>query len=260
MITDRPALRTPERVAPELAIARLDLRQLCLLAVYPVLSEPEQQTLAREHGGAMTAAGDAIGRRAIRPDRSVPDVARLFFNLYYVFPNRGLVGPFFGGDVTPLKDAVLVAAYSSISSGVSVRDEFHAYLWELVCDEDRRALAVRHYARDKALLSFPSSASDEAVDRYRRRLATLMTTAECVPALLATWAIERNPDRTADLGCADLRDRHGLLELRHMARLMGMKPNTLSQSLKRFRARLGEEMRVLWNIEKTAATYEDDEA
>jgi hypothetical protein len=255
-MTDRRALRTPERVAPELAIARLDLRQLSLLAVYPVLGEPEQLSLAREHGDALEAANDVIERRATRPDRSVPDVARLFFNLYYVFPNQGLVRPFFEGDVSPLKDAVLVAACSSIRSGVSVRDEFHAYLWELLCDVDRRALAVRHYARDKALLSVPSTASDEAVDRYRRRLATLMTTAGCVPALLATWAIERNPDRLADLGCADLRDRHGLLELRHMARLMGMKPNTLSQSLKRFRARLGEEMRLLWNIQKTAPTYE----
>jgi hypothetical protein len=260
VITDRRAPRTPERVAPELAIARLDLRQLCLLAVYPVLGKPEQRTLAREHGDALVAANDAIERRATSPDRSVPDTARLFFNLYYVFPNQGLVRPFFGGDVSPLKDAVLVAAYSSISSGVSVRDEFHAYLWELICDGDRRAFALRDYVRDKALLSVPSTAGDEAVDRYRRRLATLVTTAECVPALLATWAIDRNPDRLADLGCADLRDRHGLLELRHMARMMGVKPNTLSQSLKRFRARLGEEMRVLWNIDKTAATYEGVEA
>jgi hypothetical protein len=38
-----------------------------------------------------------------------------------------------------------------------------------------------------------------------------------------------------------------------------MKPNTLAQSLKRFRARLGEEMRVLWNIEKTAAHDEDED-
>lgn len=38
-----------------------------------------------------------------------------------------------------------------------------------------------------------------------------------------------------------------------------MRPNTLSQSLKRFRARLGEEMRVLWDIERTAAVDEDEE-
>jgi hypothetical protein len=36
-----------------------------------------------------------------------------------------------------------------------------------------------------------------------------------------------------------------------MARFLGMTPNTLAQSLKRLRARLGEEMRTLWNIEKT---------
>jgi hypothetical protein len=259
VITDRRAQSTPERVAPELAIARLDLRQISLLAAYPVLSEPERETLAREHRDALGAAHDVLASRATRPDRDIPDIARLFFNFYFVFPNRGLVEPFFGGDATPLRDAVLVAAYSSITSGVSARDEFHAYLWELICDDERRALAARHYARDRSLLSFPPSASDEAVDRYRRRLGALMCTAECVPALLATWAIERNPDRMADLACADLRDKHGLLELRQMARLLGMKPNTLSQSLKRLRARLGEEMRVLWNIEKTAAIHEDDD-
>ena len=44
-----------------------------------------------------------------------------------------------------------------------------------------------------------------------------------------------------------------------MAALMGVKPNTLTQSLKRFRARLGEEMRVIWDIERTVANDEDED-
>jgi hypothetical protein len=260
VMTDRRDRRPRhERVAPELAIARLELRQISLLAVFPLLSDTEQQTLAHEHAAAGRAAADVLACRATKPDRSVPDVARLFFNFYFVFPNRGLVEPFFGGDGRPLKDAALVGAYSSITSGVSARDEFHAYLWDLICDEDRRAAAARHYARDRSLHSFPPSAHPAAIERYCRRIDTLMNTAECVPALLATWAVERNPDRLADLACADLHDKHGLLEQRHIARFMGMKPNTLAQSLKRFRARLGEEMRDLWGIEKTAAAYDEDD-
>ena len=44
-----------------------------------------------------------------------------------------------------------------------------------------------------------------------------------------------------------------------MAAFLGMKPNTLAQSLKRFRARLGEEMRVIWDIERTTDNDEDEE-
>lgn len=264
-MSDRRRARRPdprprdERVAPELAIAGLDLREISLLAVYPALRDAEQQYLAREHAAAQRAATDVLERRARTPDRSVADIARLFFGFYFVFPNRGLVEPFFAGNARLLKDAALVAAYSSITSGVSARDEFHAYVWDLICDDERRAAAARHYARDQALHSFPASAHPAAVERYCRRIDTLMTTAECVPALLATWAIDRNPERRVDLSCADLREKHGLLEQRHMARFMGMKPNTLAQSLKRFRLRLGEEMRQLWGIEKTAANDEDDE-
>lgn len=86
-----------------------------------------------------------------------------------------------------------------------------------------------------------------------------MTSAECVPALLASWAIERLPRRLDGLATNEVKGKHGLLEQRDMARFVGMRPNTLSQSLKRFRARLGEEMRVLWDIERTAAVDEDEE-
>ena len=78
-----------------------------------------------------------------------------------------------------------------------------------------------------------------------------MATAECVPALLATWAIERNPDRLRDLSRNDVKHKHGLFEQRHMAPFLGMAPNTLAQSLKRLRVRFGEEMRLLWQIERT---------
>jgi hypothetical protein len=86
-----------------------------------------------------------------------------------------------------------------------------------------------------------------------------MTGTECVPALLAAWAIERHPRRLDELSTADVRHKHGLLEQRHMAAFLGMKPNTLAQSLKRFRARLGEEMRVIWDIERTTDNDEDEE-
>ncbi len=248
-----------ERVAPELALAKLELRQISLLAAYPMLTGTERQAFGAEHDEAV-AAGDAVlSRYATRPDRELGDVARMFLGFYFVFPNLGLAGPFFDDDTRPLKQAAWIAAYDSIVSGVCVRAEFHARLWDHVCDEDRRAMAARRYAVDRSLHSFPPSADAAAIDRYRRRIDTLMTSAECVPALLAAWAIERHPRRLDDLATADLKGKHGLLEQRDMARFMGMKPNTLAQSLKRFRARLGEEMRVLWNIEKTAADDEDED-
>ena len=248
-----------ERVAPELAMAKLDLRQISLLAAYPILTGAERQAFGAEHADAV-AAGDAVlSRYATRPDRPLGDVARMFLGFYFVFPNLGLAGPFFDDDTRPLKEAAWIAAYDSIVSGVCVRAEFHARLWDHICDEDRRALAARRYAVDRSLHSFPPSADAAAIDRYCRRIDTLMTSAECVPALLAAWAIERHARRLDDLATADLRGKHGLLEQRDMARFMGMRPNTLAQSLKRFRARLGEEMRVLWNIEKTAADDEDED-
>lgn len=247
-----------DRLAPELAIAKLELRQVSLLAMYEALDASDRQAFASEHRAAVETGEEVLERHATRTERDVGSVARLFFGFYFVFPNLGLAGPFFDGDTRPLRDTAWMAAYDSIRSGVCVRAEFHARLWDHICDEDRRAQAARHYARDRSLHSFPPSADPLAVERYRRRVDTLMTSAECVPALLAAWAIERHPRRLDDLATADLKDKHGLLEQRHMARFMGMKPNTLAQSLKRFRARLGEEMRVLWNIEKTAANDEDE--
>lgn len=260
MITDRRLERSPgDRVAPELAIAKLDLRQIGLLAAHPLLTAAERIATATEHADAVAAGRAVLAGHATRTERSLGDVARMFLGLYVVYPNLGLVGPFFDGDARPLKEMAWIAAYDSILSGVSLRDEFHARLWDHICDDDRRALAARRYVHDRALLSFPPSADAAAVDRYRRRLDTLMATADCVPALLATWAIESHRRRLDDLAAADLKDKHGLLEQRHMARLMGVRPNTLAQTLKRFRARLGEEMRLLWNIDKTAADDEDDE-
>ncbi len=260
MATDlRRRRQSPERVAPELAIARLDLRQISLLATFPMLTGAERLALGADHDAALAAGRAVLARHATRHDGEPGDVARLFFAFYYAFPNLGLVGPFFAGDTRPLKEMAWIAAYDSLRSGLDVRDEFHARLWDHICDEDRRARAARLYARDRALHSFPPSAGPEAVARYCRRVDTLMTSAECVPALLATWAIERHARRLDDLATTELKGKHGLLEQRDMARLMGMRPNTLAQALKRFRARLGEEMRVLWNIEKTAANDEDDE-
>lgn len=243
--------RADARIAPELAIAKLELRQICLLAAFEILTFGEQDAHRREHTAALAAGRDVIGRHATAPDRDLPGIARLFLNFTYVFPNLGLAGPFFGGDAGPIKDAALLAARESICSGASARDEFHARLWDHICDDERRAEAARHYAKDKPLHSFPPSAGPEAIERYCRRIDALIATAECVPALLAVWAIERNPDRLTELSRSDVKDKHGLFEQRHMARFLGMTPNTLAQSLKRLRARLGEEMRTLWNIEKT---------
>jgi len=248
-----------ERVAPEVALARLELRQISLLASHPMLTGAERQAFGAEHDDAVAAAESVLALHATRADRPLGDVARMFLGLYYVFPNLGLAGPFYDDDARPLKEAVWIAAYDSVLAGTCIRAEFHARLWHHICDEDRRAHAARHYALDRSLHSFPASASPEAVARYRRRIGTLMASAECVPALLATWAIERHPRRLDELSTTELKGRHGLLEQRDMARFMGMKPNTLAQSLKRFRARLGEEMRVLWNIEKTAANDEDED-
>lgn len=248
-----------ERVAPELALAQLTSRQISLLAVHPMLTAGERQAVAAEHDAAVVAGRNVLDRSATGRDHDLGEVARTFFAFYYVYPNLGLVGPFFDDDVRPLKEMAWIAAYDSVMSRVSVQAEFHARLWEHICDEDRRALAARRYAFDRRLHSFPASADAAAVERYRRRIDTLMTSAECVPALLAIWALERHPRRLDDLATTAVKDKHGLLEQRHMARLMGMKPNTLAQSLKRFRARLGEEMRLLWGIAKTAANDEDDD-
>ena len=248
-----------DRVPPEQAIARIDLRQIALVALYEGLDGLDRQRHAAEHRTAAGAAAEALARGATRDERSPGEVARAFFGLYFVYPNLGLAGPFFDGDVRPLKDTAWLAAYDAIRSGVCVRAEFHARLWDHICDEDRRARAAWRYVQDRSLLSVPPSADRLAVERHHRRIDALMTGAECVPALLAVWAIERHARRLDELNTAGIRTRHGLLEQRHMAAFLGMKPNTLAQSLKRFRARLGEEMRVIWDIERTVDNDEDED-
>lgn len=247
-----------DRVEPVLALAKLDLRQISVLAAQPLLSGAERQAFTDEHAAAVDAAEGVLDRHGTRPDRGVGDLARMFFGFYYAYPNLGLVGPFFDDDTRPLREMTLISAYDAVITGTCVRAVFHARLWDHICDEDRRAAAARRYAVDRSLHSFPPSATAAAVRRYCRRIDTLMASAECVPALLATWAIEQHTPRFEDLATADLKTRHGLLELRDMARFMGMRPNTLSQSLRRFRARLGEEMRLLWNLEKTAVDDDED--
>jgi hypothetical protein len=239
------------RVAPEVAMAKLDPRDICLLAAFEILTDTERHAHAPEYRRALAAGQAAVDLHATAPDRPLPEVARLFFSFTWVFPNLGLAAPFFAEDTQPLKDAVLLAAREAIVSGVPVRPGFHARLWDHICEPDRRAAAARFYVRHKPLHSFPPSASPDAIERYVRRVDALIATAECMPALLATWAIERNPDRLRDLSRTDVKDKHGLFEQRHMAPFLGMSPNTLAQSLKRLRARFGEEMRLLWNLEKT---------
>jgi hypothetical protein len=242
---------TPVRIAPELALAKLDLRDICLLAAFEILTDAERHAHGPDYLRALAAGEAVVGRHATAPDRPLPEVARLFFSFTWVFPNLGLTGPFFAGDTQPLQDAVLLAARDAIVLGIPVRQDFHARLWDHICEPDRRAQAARFYVHHKPLHSFPPSASADAIERYVRRVDALIATAECMPALLATWAIERNPDRLRDLSRTDVKDKHGLFEQRHMAPFLGMTPNTLAQSLKRLRARFGEEMRLLWNIEKT---------
>jgi hypothetical protein len=248
---DTPTRRQAERIAPELAVAKLDLRDIALLAAFEILTEAEQHTYRVQYRRAVAAGQRVIDEHATAPDRPLPEIARLFFSFTWVFPNLGLAGPFFAGESGPLKDAVLLAAREAIVSGVPARHDFHARLWDHICEPDRRAEAARFYVRHKPLHSFPPSAEREAIERYCGRIDALMATAECVPALLATWAIERNPDRLRDLSRNDIKDKHGLFEQRHMAPFLGMTPNTLAQSLKRLRLRFGEEMRLLWQIEKT---------
>ena len=108
--------RADARIAPELAIAKLELRQICLLAAFEILTLGEQDAHRREHTAALAAGRDVIGRHATAPDRDLPGVARLFLNFTYVFPNLGLAGP--------IKDAALLAARESICSGASARDGF----------------------------------------------------------------------------------------------------------------------------------------
>jgi hypothetical protein len=244
-------------VAPELALAKLELRQICLLAAFDILGGTEQAAVADEYTEARAAGWTVIDAHATTHEHGLTRTARIFLACYFVAPNTGLAGPFFAGRRRPIWELALVAAAESIRSGRSARVELHARLWDHICDADHRRAATRAYIRDRALLSFPPSAGTDAIVRYCRRVETLLTTSESVPALLATWAIEQNPRRLDDLGRPDIRDKHGLLEQRAMAPFLGMAPNALSQSLKRLKARLGEEMRVLWDIERIEGTSED---
>ena len=158
MQTERPLRPPADRVAPELAMARLDLRQISLVALSDGLDAVDRQRHGAERRAAESAAADVLRRGATRDDRSPAEVARAFFGLYFVFPNLGLAGPFFGGDVRPLKETAWVAAYDAVRSGVCVRAEFHARLWEQLCDEDRRARAAGMYVRDRSLHSVPPRA------------------------------------------------------------------------------------------------------
>jgi hypothetical protein len=255
--SDRPRRRVRERVHPALAVARIDLRQISLLAVYEMLPHHRQAAVSSEHATAIAAGRAMIDRYASAPEHSLTGTARLFFHHYFVAPNTGLAGPFLGGDRRPIWEIAMVAAMESIRTGRSARDEFHARLWDLVCQERPRHAATRAYLQDQAMLSFPSASGPGAIERYCRRVGTILTTAESVPALLATWAIERHPRRLDDLHRPELCDKHGLLEQQYMARFLGVTPNTLTQGLKRLRRRLGEEMRVLWGIDAAGAAGED---
>lgn len=148
----RPA---DERTTPVLALARLELRQISLLAAYPLLTGTERQTFDDEHSRAVAEAELVLARYATRPDRGVGDLARMFFGFYFAYPNLGLVGPFFDDDTRPLREMAWMAAYDAVVTGACARACFHARLWDHICDEDRRAVAARRYAVDRSLHSFP---------------------------------------------------------------------------------------------------------
>lgn len=95
MSSDRREPPRGERVPPERALARLELRQICLLAVHPMLTAAERQVFGAEHQQALAEARVVLERHATRHEGGVDDVARMFIGLYHVYPNLGLVGPFF---------------------------------------------------------------------------------------------------------------------------------------------------------------------
>jgi hypothetical protein len=122
-------------------------------------------------GGVRHAAGPSARERCsgsrCRPCGRPGDVRPL--RPYYVGANIGLADPFFGGDHQPIWDAALIAAMESIRTGRSAPVEFHARLWRHILREDRRWAAVRAYALDQALLSFPPSAYRRALHHSRER-------------------------------------------------------------------------------------------
>lgn len=91
MAVDTPR-RPPERVAPELALAKLDMRDICLLAAFEILTEPERHAHRDEYCRAWDAGQAVIDENATAPDRPLPEVARLFFSFTWAFPNWGWPG------------------------------------------------------------------------------------------------------------------------------------------------------------------------
>jgi hypothetical protein len=179
------------RLAPELAVAKLGLRDIALLAAFEILTEAEQHAHLTHYRRALATGERVIDEHATAPDRPVPEITRLFFNFTSVFPNLGLAGPFFAGNTRPLKDAVLLAAREAIVSGVHARHDFHARLWDHICEPDRRVEATRFYVRHKPLHSFPPSAGREAVERYcglwiERAAKDLALTGAVVAAAIAS--------------------------------------------------------------------------
>jgi hypothetical protein len=112
---DTPTRRQTERVAPELAVAKLELRDIALLAAYEILTEAEQRTYRVHYRRALAAGERIVDEHATTPDRPLPEIARLFFSFTWVFPNLGLAGPFFAGESGPLDDAVLLAARERVA-------------------------------------------------------------------------------------------------------------------------------------------------
>ena len=95
MAVDTPTRRQTERVAPELAVAKLDLRDIALLAAFEILTEAEQHGYRVHYRRALAAGQRIVDEHATAPDRPLPEIARLFFSFTWVFPNLGLAGPFF---------------------------------------------------------------------------------------------------------------------------------------------------------------------
>ena len=197
----------------------------------------DRQRHAGEHRAA-AAAADAPGRCATRDAQPVRRGGPRLLRLYFVYPNLGLAGPFFDGDVQPLKEMAWLGprrhpAWAGRAGRVP-RPPVGPHLRRGPQGPGGRALRAGPLAALGPAVGRPADrrtpppAHRRPDDRRRVR----------APALLA-WAIERHPRRLDELSTADVRHKHGLLEQRHMAAFLGMKPNTLAQSLKRFRARLG---------------------
>lgn len=94
MAVDTPTRRPPERalaatqqepgatlvrVAPELAVAKLGLRDIALLAAFEILTEAEQHAHVTHYRRAPAAGERVIDEHATAPDRPLPEIARLFF-------------------------------------------------------------------------------------------------------------------------------------------------------------------------------------